>query len=117
MPDSATVWDGVHLSEQAVLVLALIGTLPYLPYDRVEDWLSRIAQAIDSVDSHSMRNCCIGQLWTVMTKGEMDVERSRICAIWWGTKGGRESVLFGKEGKDETSDLDTLLAIARESKL
>ena len=117
MPDSAVVWDGVHISEQAVLILALMGTLPYLPYDRVEDWLPRVAQAINSVDSDRMRDCCIGRLWDVMTKGEMDVERSRICAIWWGTKGGREIVLFGKERKNERSDLDALPAIARENKL
>ena len=115
--------DGVHLSEQAVLVLALTDALPYLSYDQLQDWLPRVAQAIGRIENDAMRDCCIGRFWAVMTEGEMDVERSRICAIWWGTKGGRESVLFGK-GKeremngDERSGIgETLPTIARESKL
>ena len=122
---SALTLDGVHLSEQAALVLALIDALPYLSFDQLQDWLPRIAQAINSIENRAMRGCCIEHLWAVMTEGEMDVERSRICTVWWGTMGGRESVLFGKEkekeaemSKNERSELGEVLpAIARESKL
>jgi hypothetical protein len=34
----------------------------------------------------------------VLVSGEMDAERSSAAVTWWSTRGGRERVLFGREG-------------------
>ena len=30
----------------------------------------------------------------------MDVERAEVCVAWWTTNGGREMLMFGREGED-----------------
>lgn len=29
--------------------------------------------------------------------GEMDIDRSAVCVAWWGSRGGRDQVLFGRK--------------------
>jgi hypothetical protein len=39
--------------------------------------------------------------WEVLVSGEMDAERSSSAVAWWGTRGGRDMVLFGQETEQE----------------
>ena len=81
------------ISEQAVLILALVDALPFLPVSELEEWLPIVAQSIQTIRDERMRQLCSQRLWEVLTSGEMDVDRSAICVAWWSTRGGRELVL------------------------
>lgn len=103
------------LSERAILILALVDSLPYLPPPELVDWLPIVAQSLQSVQNDSMLQFCRHRLWEVMTNGEMDVDRAAVCAAWWGTRGGKQMVLedsiasekgpFMSGALDETSKL------------
>lgn len=86
------------MSEQSALVLALIDSLPHLPLPLVEEWLTIGAQALNEIADPHLREPVKKRFWEVLVSGEMDVERAAIGVAWWGTKGGRELVLFGSGG-------------------
>lgn len=46
-----------------------------------------------------MRKFCVERFWDAVSGGEMDVDRANFCVMWWSTRGGRELVLFGDEGR------------------
>lgn len=83
------------VSEQSTLVLTLIDALPYLHLGIFEEWLTLAALAVGNVGDVAMRETTKRRFWDVLSSGEMDVERAAIGVAWWGTKGGREAVLFG----------------------
>ncbi|KAG6039930.1 hypothetical protein E4U19_002225 [Claviceps sp. Clav32 group G5] len=83
------------MSEQSALVLTLIDSLPFLPVPLVEEWLDITARALHEIQNARLREPVRKRLWDVLASGEMDVERSMIGIAWWGSKGGRELVLFG----------------------
>lgn len=83
------------LSEQSALVMTLIDSLPFLPLSLVEESLGNTARAINGIEDPRLRAAVQKRFWHVLVDGEMDVERSTIGVAWWGTKGGRELVLFG----------------------
>lgn len=83
------------LSEQSALVLTLIDSLPFLPLPLVEEWLGITAQAMNEIEDPRLKVSVKKRFWDILVNGEMDVERSTIGVAWWGTKGGRELVLFG----------------------
>ncbi|KAF4634216.1 hypothetical protein G7Y89_g3882 [Cudoniella acicularis] len=87
------------LSEQAVLLLTLLDALSNLPLHMLEEWLPLAADLLNAVSNRGMRGYCRGRFWEVMESGEMDVERSAVCVAWWGTRSGRERVLFGDESQ------------------
>ena len=89
------------LSEQAVLLLTLLDALPNVTLTVLEGWLSMAADLLDVVKDQSMKDHCKKRFWELLESGEMDVERSALCVGWWGTRGGRERVLFGGQGVDE----------------
>ncbi len=89
------------LSEQAALILTLLDSLPYLSLQLVEEWLPLVAEVIYCVPDGQMREICKRRFWEVLISGEMDPERSQVAVAWWGTKGGREAVLFGPQAQDE----------------
>ncbi|KAI1102955.1 peroxin 8 [Jackrogersella minutella] len=84
------------VSEQTALVLALMDSLPYLPLQAVEEWLTRAAESMNAIADPAMRELARRRLWDVLVSGEMDVERGAVGVAWWGTNGGREMVLFGQ---------------------
>ncbi|TAQ90857.1 hypothetical protein B7494_g760 [Chlorociboria aeruginascens] len=88
------------LSEQAVLMLTLLDALPNLPLWLLEEWLPLTADLLNMIDNEGMRENCKARFWEVLESGEMDVERSTVCVAWWGSRGGREKVLFGNENKE-----------------
>ena len=88
------------LSEQAVIMLALLDSLPFLPCRSLDDWLSLAADLLNLIKSESMREFCKARFWEVLESGEMDVDRAAVCVAWWTTRGGREKVLFGQERPD-----------------
>ncbi|KAL8811026.1 MAG: hypothetical protein Q9200_002115 [Gallowayella weberi] len=85
------------LSEQAVLALALIDALPCLQLDRLQEWLTVVAQSCHLIQDPALRDTCHYRLWEVLSNGDMDVDRAAFCVNWWNTQGGREMVLYGEE--------------------
>ncbi|KAL8796370.1 MAG: hypothetical protein Q9195_001277 [Heterodermia aff. obscurata] len=85
------------LSEQSVLVLALIDALPFLPVIDLEVWLPIVARSLQIIQSDAMLQACRQRFWEVLSSGELDVERAEVCVAWWNTEGGRDSVLFGSK--------------------
>ena len=93
------------LSEQSVLVLTLIDALPFLPIGQLEDWLPVTAQALNTVQNANQLQICRQTFWDVLSRGDMDVDRSALCVMWWGTRGGREMVLYGgDQGRDQLDE-------------
>lgn len=81
------------LSEQAVLVLTLIDSLPCLSLALLEEWLPLSAAVTQMITDATMREQCQKHFWETLVGGEMDPERSQICVSWWTTRGGREALL------------------------
>ncbi|KAJ4391230.1 hypothetical protein N0V93_004847 [Gnomoniopsis smithogilvyi] len=86
------------MSEQSALALTLIDALPFLSLAIVEDWMNLAAGALHEVSDPILRDVAKHRFWEILGSGEMDVERAAIGVAWWGTKGGRELVLFGPGG-------------------
>jgi hypothetical protein len=109
------------LSEQAVLALTLIDALPMLPIPLLEEWMPLCAELLNQINDDGMRETVKARYWEVLVSGEMDAERSKVAVMWWTTRGGRELVLFGREGLDEMSMMSGALPVeernVRESKL
>lgn len=83
------------MSEQSALVLTLIDALPYLPLPILEEWMNAVAGSLHEIPDPALREVAKQRFWELLGSGEMDVERAAIGVAWWGTKGGRELVLFG----------------------
>jgi hypothetical protein len=83
------------MSEQSSLTLALVDSLPFLPLPLVDEWLTITAQALNAIADSRLRETVKKRFWDILVSGEMDVERAAIGVAWWGTKGGRELVLYG----------------------
>lgn len=81
------------LSEQSVLVLTLIDSLPFLPIALLEEWLPITAASIGVIQDLATREKCQQIFWDVFSNGAMDVDRAALCVSWWNTRGGREMVL------------------------
>jgi hypothetical protein len=109
------------LSEQAVLALTLLDSFPYLPIDLLVDWMPLCAELLNAVEDDSMREAIKARYWEVLVGGEMDPERSEAAVAWWGIRGGRETVLYGRErerdGLKMMSGALPAQGIVRESKL
>ncbi|KAL8785312.1 MAG: hypothetical protein Q9213_003457 [Squamulea squamosa] len=104
--------DAQSMAEQAVLVLALIDSLPFLHLDALEDWLPIVARLCLSIQDPALQHECNHRLWDSLSKGEMDLDRAALCVKWWNTGRGREMVLYGEEegsminsGRDKASRL------------
>lgn len=82
------------VSEQSALVLTLVDALPFLRVEIFEEWMGLVAGAVNEVVGERLKEAVRRRFWDVLVSGEMDVERAAIAAAWWGTKGGREAVLF-----------------------
>lgn len=99
--ENLTLSEQRGLSEQSVLVLTLIDALPLLPIDQLEDWLPIVAESLNMIkDAHQLHTCRQG-FWDVLSNGEMDVDRAALCVAWWGTRGGKDMVLFGEDRQAE----------------
>ena len=108
------------LSEQAVLTLTLLDALPFLPIPLLEEWLPLCAELLNQIEDSAMRETAKARYWEVLVSGEMDPERSATAVAWWGTQGGRDMVLFGREMAHEDMMMSGALPAERtprESKL
>ncbi|ROV99093.1 hypothetical protein VMCG_06663 [Cytospora schulzeri] len=83
------------MSEQSALVLTLIDSLPYLTLPILEDWMTIVAMSLHEIHDVALREGAKQRFWEILGSGELDVERAAIGVAWWGTKGGRELVVFG----------------------
>ena len=89
------------LSEQAVLTLTLVDSLPFLTIGLLDEWLSLSAQLLNTIHDREMRDVVKARFWEVLVSGEMDAERSGVAVGWWTTRGGRDMVLYGRESAEE----------------
>lgn len=87
------------LSAQSSLTLALVDSLPYLPLEFLEEWLTITAQALHLIQDPRLREPVKKRFVDVLGSGELDVERAAIGVAWWGTQGGRQLVLYGGVGE------------------
>jgi len=85
------------LSEQAVLTLTLIDSLPFLTIPLLEEWMPLCADLLNQISDDGMRETVKARYWEMLVSGEMDAERSGVAVTWWTTRGGRELVLYGRE--------------------
>ena len=85
------------LSEQAVLVMALIDCLCFLHPALLEEWLPLGASLVSQMEDAKMRRECQDRFWEAVSSGEMDVERAALCVAWWSSRGGREQVFSSNE--------------------
>lgn len=85
------------LSDQAVMVLTLIDSLPFLHLTILDEWLSLTAESLNLIMNEGMRNICQQRFWEVLSSGEMDVDHAAQCVTWWSTKGGRDMVFRSME--------------------
>ncbi|KAF2768643.1 hypothetical protein EJ03DRAFT_352008 [Teratosphaeria nubilosa] len=99
-PDASTE-DVAELSEQAVLTLTLLDTLTELPLDLLDEWLPIAADMANAIQDAVMKEHCKGHFWHILVDGEMDADRSQLCAAWWNTGGGREHLLFGPRERSQ----------------
>ncbi|KAI9729425.1 MAG: hypothetical protein M1834_006806 [Cirrosporium novae-zelandiae] len=91
--------DFLELSEQSTFILTILDVLPLLPLSTLEEWLPLAANLINHIKDTETRAMCRERFWEVISDGDMDVERAELCVRWWGTRGGREMVLFGAEDR------------------
>lgn len=96
-----TSFEQRPLSEKSVLVLTLIDALPFLPVHQLEDWLPVVAESLNMIKDVDQLRTCRQRFWDVLSTGEMDVDRAALCVSWWGTRGGRDMVLFGRDHQTE----------------
>ena len=92
-----TLCEHPQLSEQSVLLLTLIDALPFLPIDQLEDWMPIFATTLNTIKDANQLHTCRHRFWDVLNNGEMSVDRAAFCVAWWGTRGGRDMVLFGRD--------------------
>lgn len=85
-----------ELSEQAVLVLTILDTLPQLELMLLDEWLPFAVELVNSIEDPTMRHHCREHFWQTLMGGEMDPGRSELCHAWWSTEGGREMLLFDR---------------------
>ncbi|PFH56660.1 hypothetical protein XA68_16180 [Ophiocordyceps unilateralis] len=95
---SQTQDQSVRFSEQSALVMTLVDSLPFLPIRLVEEWLTVAAQLMNGIADPALRTPVRKRFLDILGNGDLDVERAAIGVAWWGTKGGREAVLFGRHG-------------------
>ncbi|KAM3416205.1 hypothetical protein BST61_g7811 [Cercospora zeina] len=94
----AAVESPVAVSEQAVLTLTVIDGLTQIPLDLLDEWLPMTADMIHDIHDMTMREHCKNHFWHILvSSGELDPERSRVCHAWWSTSGGEEWVLYGRD--------------------
>lgn len=99
--ENSTSFEQPPLSEKSVLVLTLIDALPFLPVDQLEDWLPVVAESLNLIKDVDQSHTCRQRFWDVLSTGEMDVDRAVLCVTWWGTRGGIDMVLFGRDHQNE----------------
>lgn len=113
----AAVEAPVPLSEQAVLTLTVLDGLTQVPLDLLDEWLPLTAEMIHMIQDAGMREHCKQHFWHILTGGELDPERSRVCHAWWSTGGGREWILYGSNEDDDTALMSGGFQGGQESKL
>lgn len=102
-PDSEdNVTEDSAISEQCVLALTLIDTLPFLPIGLLEEWLPITAETLHTIQDEKMRHKCQQRFWDVLSNGEMDVNCAALCVSWWSSRRGRDIILHGTKREKDT---------------
>ncbi|KAL8944645.1 MAG: hypothetical protein Q9216_000342 [Gyalolechia sp. 2 TL-2023] len=101
--------EGEPMSEQAVMVLALVDSLPSLPFDALEDWLPIAVRSIHLIQVPALQHAVKQRFWDVLSNGEMDVDRAALCVTWWETRGGRNFLLYSRDDTNDKSPMSGAL--------
>jgi hypothetical protein len=107
----------IELSEQSVVVLTVLDALTQIHVELLEEWLPISADMVNAISDNAMREHCREHFWHILVDGEMDPERSQLCAAWWSTGGGREMVLFGHDTQQSETEMSGALPSGNDSKL
>ncbi|KAL8349568.1 hypothetical protein RB598_005096 [Gaeumannomyces tritici] len=83
---------GAPLTEQSVLVLTLVDSLPVVPVAELEEWLAVVAKRFGEIVDPAVRDVVRRRLLAVLVDGELDVEQAAVAVAWWGTHGGHSLV-------------------------
>ncbi|KAG8531477.1 uncharacterized protein KY384_003106 [Bacidia gigantensis] len=86
--DQSSALQPQLLSEQSACELALIDSLPLLPVNQLEGWLTVVAESLSLVKEPPQADICQQRFWEILNDGEMDVDRAALCLAWWTTEGG-----------------------------
>lgn len=116
-PENALENEAQQLSEQSALTLALVDALPFVPLPLVEEWLTITAQVLNEIANPRLRAPVKERFVDILVNGEMDVERAALAVSWWGSRGGREVVLFGAVAPDPAMMSGAIVSDERTSKL
>ena len=100
---------GERLTEQVVLVLALLDCLPALSPLSLKEWLPMAAELVDQVADEELAQLCRSQLWDVVSGDAMDGEKGDVAAYWWTTEGGHSRVFDDSKTQMSTSK-DTMMS-------
>ena len=92
--------EGERLTEQVVLVLALLDCLPALSLPSLKEWLPMAAGLVDHVADDELAQACRSHFWDVVSGDTMDGEKGEAAAYWWTTEGGRSSVFDTSRPQD-----------------
>ncbi|RDA92837.1 hypothetical protein CP533_2846 [Ophiocordyceps camponoti-saundersi (nom. inval.)] len=84
-----------QVSEESALVMTLVDSLPFLPLQLMEEWLTIAAQLLNGIAEPALKAPVRQRFLDILVNGDLDVERAAIGVAWWGTRGGREAVLNG----------------------
>ena len=115
LPNKSQPGEESGLSEQAVLVLALVDSLPHLTNDILEEWLPLAAELVKLIEDREMSRVCRQRFWDMLSNGEMDISRATICVAWWNMRGGREMLLCNHQPEEKGPYMSG--ALQEESKL
>lgn len=114
-PRAQSADQNTPLSEQAVLIMAMVDSLCFLHPALLEEWLSVTASLVVQLGDAEMRRACQDRFWEALSSGEMDVERAALCVVWWSSRGGREQMHLSGEALQDNHVMSGALPF--ESKL
>ncbi|KPI40052.1 Peroxisomal membrane protein PEX17 [Cyphellophora attinorum] len=103
------------LSEKAVLMLAMLESLPFLPVPALREWLDTAADLVHKIQHPAQRALCQQRFWEILSNGDMDVDRAATSVTWWNNSGGRELVTLGQLPEDDEYTMSG--ALVQDSKL
>jgi hypothetical protein len=83
----------IPLSDQAVLIVALIDSLCFIHPTLLQEWLPRTASLVTQVEGAEFQNRCQDLFWEAISNGQMDMERAGLCVAWWNSCGGRDQLV------------------------
>jgi hypothetical protein len=106
-PVAPGLTEAQPLSERAVLILAIIDSVVYLPPGLLQDTLPLAASLLNELPPGQDKNSARARFWEVMSGGDMDPERALVAVGWWTRSGRADVVGMAGGGRFFTGDNET----------